>query len=67
MDNDLVTEVPLNQLGAPTFVSSVQSNHTRQGAAATARTGLKCVPVQESWVEWPDVVYDRVDNILLCG
>jgi 1-aminocyclopropane-1-carboxylate deaminase len=45
----------------------VQSNHTRQVAAAAARTGLKCVLVQESWVEWPDVVYDRVDNILLCG
>jgi 1-aminocyclopropane-1-carboxylate deaminase len=29
------------------------------------RTGLKCVLVQESWVDWPDVTYDRVGNIPL--
>jgi len=53
--------------GADTLVSigGVQSNHTRQVAAAAARTGLKCVLVQESWVDWPDVVYDRVGNIQL--
>jgi 1-aminocyclopropane-1-carboxylate deaminase len=53
--------------GADTLVSigGVQSNHTRQVAAVAARAGLKCVLVQESWVEWPDVVYDRVGNILL--
>jgi len=43
----------------------VQSNHTRQVAAVAARTGLGCVLVQESWVDWPDVVYDRVGNIQL--
>jgi 1-aminocyclopropane-1-carboxylate deaminase len=43
----------------------VQSNHTRQVAAAAARAGLGCVLVQESWVDWPDIVYDRVGNILL--
>jgi 1-aminocyclopropane-1-carboxylate deaminase len=26
---------------------------------------MKCVLVQESWVDWPDVVYDRVGNIQL--
>ena len=26
---------------------------------------MKCVLVQESWVDWPDPVYDRVGNILL--
>jgi 1-aminocyclopropane-1-carboxylate deaminase len=53
--------------GADTLVSigGVQSNHTRQVAAVAARTGLDCVLVQESWVDWPDVVYDRVGNILL--
>ncbi|HEX8856548.1 MAG TPA: 1-aminocyclopropane-1-carboxylate deaminase [Thermoleophilaceae bacterium] len=53
--------------GCDTLVSigGVQSNHTRQVAAAAARTGLKCVLVQESWVHWPDVVYDRVGNIQL--
>jgi 1-aminocyclopropane-1-carboxylate deaminase len=53
--------------GCDTLVSigGVQSNHTRQVAAAAARTGLRCVLVQESWVDWPDVVYDRVGNVQL--
>ncbi len=53
--------------GADTLVSigGVQSNHTRQVAAAAAAVGLKCVLIQESWVDWPDVTYDRVGNILL--
>ena len=53
--------------GCDTLVSigGVQSNHTRQVAAAAARAGLGCVLIQESWVEWPDVTYDRVGNILL--
>jgi 1-aminocyclopropane-1-carboxylate deaminase len=46
-------------------IGGVQSNHTRQVAAVAARTGLGCVLVQESWVDWPDVVYDRVGNIQL--
>jgi 1-aminocyclopropane-1-carboxylate deaminase len=53
--------------GCDTLVSigGVQSNHTRQVAAAAARTGMKCVLVQESWVDWPEVIYDRVGNIQL--
>jgi 1-aminocyclopropane-1-carboxylate deaminase len=53
--------------GCDTLVSigGVQSNHTRQVAAVAARAGLRCVLVQESWVEWPDAVYDKVGNILL--
>jgi 1-aminocyclopropane-1-carboxylate deaminase len=53
--------------GCDTLVSigGVQSNHTRQVAAAAAHLGLGCVLVQESWVDWPDVVYDRVGNIQL--
>lgn len=46
-------------------IGGVQSNHTRQVAAAAARVGMKCVLIQESWVDWPDAVYDRVGNILL--
>jgi 1-aminocyclopropane-1-carboxylate deaminase len=46
-------------------IGGVQSNHTRQVAAVAARTGLRAVLVQESWVDWPDVVYDRVGNIQL--
>ncbi len=53
--------------GADTLVSigGVQSNHTRQVAAVAAKLGLKARLVQESWVNWPDSVNDRVGNILL--
>ncbi len=53
--------------GCDTLVSigGVQSNHTRQVAAVAARVGLKCVLIQESWVDWPDAVYDKVGNILI--
>ena len=53
--------------GFDTLVSigGVQSNHTRQVAAVAARAGLKCVLIQESWVDWPDSVYDKVGNILI--
>jgi len=53
--------------GADTLVSigGVQSNHTRQVAAVAAKLGLEAVLVQESWVDWPDAVNDRVGNILL--
>src|ERR671929_312825 len=53
--------------GADTLVSigGVQSNHTRQVAAVAAHLGLKCVLVQEHWVDWDDAEYERVGNILL--
>jgi 1-aminocyclopropane-1-carboxylate deaminase len=46
-------------------IGGVQSNHTRQVAAVAARIGLTALLVQESWVDWPDAVNDRVGNILL--
>ena len=53
--------------GADTLVTigGVQSNHTRQVAAVAAKIGLKAVLLQESWVDWPDPVNDKVGNILL--
>jgi 1-aminocyclopropane-1-carboxylate deaminase len=53
--------------GCDTLVSigGVQSNHTRQVTGVAAHLGLKAVTVQEVWVDWPDVVYDRVGNIQL--
>ncbi len=53
--------------GCDTLVSigGVQSNHTRQVAAVAAHLGLKCVLVQEHWVEWDDPGYEHVGNILL--
>jgi len=53
--------------GCDTLVSigGVQSNHTRQVAAVAAHLGMRCVLLQESWVDWPDAVYDKVGNILI--
>lgn len=53
--------------GADTLVSigGYQSNHTRQVAAVAAKIGMKALLVQEKWVNWPDVVNDRVGNIML--
>ena len=53
--------------GYDTLVSigGVQSNHTRQVAAVAARLGLRCVLVQEHWVEWDEPGYEEVGNILL--
>ena len=53
--------------GADTLVSigGIQSNHTRQVAAVAAHLGMQARLVQESWVDWPDAVNDRVGNILL--
>ncbi len=53
--------------GCDTLVSigGVQSNHTRAVTGVAAHLGLKAVTVQERWVDWPDVVYDKVGNIQL--
>jgi 1-aminocyclopropane-1-carboxylate deaminase len=54
-------------IGCDTLVSigGVQSNHTRQVAAVAAHLGLKCVLVQEHWVDWDEVNYEKTGNILL--
>ncbi len=51
--------------GFDTLVSigGIQSNQTRQVAAVAAHLGMKCVLVQENWVNYSDAVYDRVGNI----
>jgi len=53
--------------GCDTLVSigGIQSNQTRQVAAVAAHLGMRCVLVQENWVNYPDSVYDRVGNIEL--
>jgi len=53
--------------GCDTLVSigGIQSNHTRQVTGVACHLGLKAVTVQESWVDWPDMVYDKVGNIQL--
>ena len=53
--------------GCDTLVSigGIQSNQTRQVAAVAAHLGMRCVLVQEAWVNYFDSVYDRVGNIEL--
>lgn len=53
--------------GCDTLVSigGVQSNHTRQVSAVAAVVGLKAAVVQEKWVDWNDVVYEKAGNIQL--
>lgn len=48
-------------------IGGVQSNQTRQVAAVAAHLGLKCVLVQEKWVNHKedDAVYGKVGNIQL--
>jgi 1-aminocyclopropane-1-carboxylate deaminase len=46
-------------------IGGIQSNHTRQVAAVAAHLGMKCVTVQENWVNWFDSTYDHVGNIML--
>ncbi len=53
--------------GCDTFVSigGVQSNHTRQVTGVARHLGLGAVTVQEGWVDWPELAYDKVGNIQL--
>lgn len=53
--------------GCDTLVSigGIQSNHTRAVTGVARYLGLGCVTVQEHWVDWPDMVYDKVGNLQL--
>lgn len=46
-------------------VGAVQSNHTRQTAAAAAKVGLDCVLLHNNWAAAPSSFYGRVGNVLL--
>jgi 1-aminocyclopropane-1-carboxylate deaminase len=53
--------------GCDTLVSigGIQSNHTRQVTGVACHLGLAAVTVQEGWVDWPDLAYDKIGNIQL--
>lgn len=53
--------------GCDTLVSigGIQSNHTRQVTGVACKLGLQAVTVQEGWVDYNDMCYDRVGNIQL--
>lgn len=46
-------------------VGAIQSNHTRQTAAAAAKAGLKCALLHCAWTKDASPVYRKVGNILL--
>ena len=53
--------------GCDTLVSSAASSPTTPARSRPSppTPASKCVLVQEHWVEWPDVTYDRTGNILM--
>ncbi len=55
------------QTGADMLVTvgAIQSNHTRQTAAAAARAGLKCALLHFGWTEDAGPGYREVGNLLL--
>ena len=46
-------------------IGAIQSNHTRQTAAAAAKCGLKCALLHFGWTEDAGPHYRAVGNILL--
>jgi len=61
----LIPEALASDCDTLVSIGGIQSNQTRQVAAVAAHLGLKCVLVQENWVNYYDAVYDRVGNIEL--
>jgi len=53
--------------GCDTLVSigGIQSNHTRAVTGVACHLGLRAVTVQEGWVDYNDMNYDKVGNIQL--
>ena len=53
--------------GCDTLVSigGIQSNHTRAVTGVARHLGLGAVTVQEGWVDYNDMAYDKVGNIQL--
>ena len=46
-------------------VGAIQSNHTRQTAAAAAKAGLKCALLHCAWTKDAGPVYRQVGNVLM--
>lgn len=61
----LIPEALTEKCDTLVSIGGIQSNQTRQVAAVAAHLGMKCVLVQENWVDFPDALYDRVGNIEL--
>ena len=61
----LIPEALAQRCDTLVSIDGVQSNQTRQVAAVAAHLGMRCVLVQENWVNYCDAAYDRVGNIEL--
>lgn len=61
----LVGDAVKNQADTLVTVGALQSNHTRQTAAAAARAGLKCALLHCAWTQDAGPAYRQVGNILL--
>lgn len=61
----LVGEAVANGCDMLVTAGAVQSNHTRQTAAAAAKSGLKCALLHLSWTTHGGPYYQRSGNILL--
>ena len=59
----LIPEALAQRCDTLVSIGGIQSNQTRQVAAVAAHLGMKCMLVQENWVNYSDAVYDRVGNI----
>ena len=60
----LVADAVASRADTLVTIGGIQSNHTRQTAAAAAAAGLNCVLVQERWAEWDNPHYEEVGNLL---
>jgi 1-aminocyclopropane-1-carboxylate deaminase len=61
----LVGEALVNKADMLVTVGAIQSNHTRQTAAAAAKYGLKCALLHCAWTRDAGSQYRRVGNVLL--
>lgn len=61
----LIPEALAQRCDTLVSIGGIQSNQTRQVAVVAAHLGMRCVLVQENWVNYCDAVYDRVGNIEL--
>jgi 1-aminocyclopropane-1-carboxylate deaminase len=61
----LVADALRARAGTLVTVGAIQSNHTRQTAAAAARAGLECVLLHNAWTPEPGPHYRTAGNVLL--
>ncbi len=61
----LVGDAIENEYDTLATIGAIQSNHTRQTAAAATKSGLKCALLHYGWTKDAGPNYGKVGNILL--